>query len=113
MKFNRPCLVCGGLSPNTRCPTHEGAERARREAQRDTPERRERKRNLYNSQYKKKRNDMVAWVRAYGGTCHICKQPLLPTDLIEADHLQPSNPSSELAPAHRLCNQRRGNKPLT
>ncbi len=113
MKFQRPCLVCGGLSTGTRCATHDMEYRARREAQRDTPERRERKRNLYNSQYRSERNKLVAGVRAYGATCYLCKQPLLPSDPIEADHLEPGNPNSELAPVHRLCNQRRGNKPLT
>lgn len=111
-KFQRPCLLCGALSYGTRCATHEQAYQSAREAKRDTPERRERKRNLYNKDYRARRKLLLEAVGAMGGVCHLCKKPFTATDRVEADHLVPSDPNSELAPAHRLCNQRRGNKPL-
>ena len=45
--------------------------------------------------------------------CHICKEGLRLDDPFQADHLIPADPNSPLAPAHRSCNIRRGNKPLT
>ena len=44
--------------------------------------------------------------------CHLCGKEFTPQDKIEADHLYPGTPVtdiSQLAPAHALCNQRRGN----
>jgi hypothetical protein len=44
--------------------------------------------------------------------CHLCGKEFLEGDKIEADHLHPGTPVtdiSQLAPAHALCNQRRGN----
>jgi len=87
--------------------------KAKRDAARDTPERREKKRNLYNSRYRKERESLVGWARQNGTICYLCNQPLGVGDRVEADHLIPGNPDSPLAPVHRLCNQRRGNKPLT
>jgi len=87
--------------------------KAKRDAARDTPERREKKRNLYNPRYRKEREALVGWARQNGTICYLCKQPLGMGDKIEADHLLPGDPNSPLAPVHRLCNQRRGNKPLT
>ena len=112
-RFLKPCLDCGTLSKGSRCEVHEGLMKAKRDAARDTPERREKKRNLYNSQYRKERAALVGAVRQNGATCYLCKQPLGIGDRVEADHLFAGDPNSPLAPVHRLCNQRRGNKPLT
>ena len=111
-RFSKPCLDCGTLSKGSRCEVHEGLMKAKRDAARDTPERREKKRSLYNSDYRKKRKALMQWVGEYGATCYLCKKPLLASDRVEADHLVASNPDSPLAPVHRLCNQRRGNKPV-
>ena len=48
--------------------------------------------------------------------CHLCGKEFVLGDKIEADHLKPGTPVtdiSQLAPAHALCNQRRGNAYLT
>jgi hypothetical protein len=107
-KFARSCLVCGALSKQTRCPKHTAEINSVRERKRDTPERRARKALLYNGDYHKRRVALLATATH----CHLCKIQFLPTDKVEADHLVPGNPNSPLAAAHRLCNQRRGNKPL-
>lgn len=65
-----------------------------------------------------------AQVAAQGLPCHLCGMPI-DTDLpsghpmcLEADEIVPvsrgGNPldPANVAPAHRSCNQRRGNKPL-
>lgn len=110
MAFNKPCLVCGVLSRGTRCATHQAELDRARDAKRDSdPRRKEKKKHLYTSAYRKQ----AAWIRATATQCHICKGGVRPGDPFEADHLQPGDPQSALAPAHRSCNQRRGNKPLT
>ncbi|UVK60176.1 HNH endonuclease [Arthrobacter phage Kels] len=53
----------------------------------------------------------------YGWTCHLCGLPINPGQQ-SADHLLPrkyggSNELSNLRPAHRLCNSKRGAKLLT
>jgi hypothetical protein len=45
--------------------------------------------------------------------CHLCKQAFTDRKDITADHLLPGNPDSPLLPAHRTCNSKRGNKPMT
>lgn len=110
MGFNKPCLVCGVLSRGTRCPEHQAELNRKKEQHRvETPERKAKKRLLYNNpQYQAARKQLLATATH----CHICKKAFTPSDKIEADHLIPGHPMSPLAPAHRLCNQRRGNKPL-
>lgn len=104
MAFNKPCLICGTLSKATLCPTHQAAK----EKARNTPERQARKAALYNSSYR----TLAKQVRANATQCHICKGGYIPHDPFEADHLIPGDPYSPLAPAHRSCNQSRGNKAL-
>lgn len=106
--FYRPCLECGRLGRGTRCDQHEMEYKQRREAQRDTYARREKKKDLYNWAYQQQRKIL----RETATHCHICSKPFTDKSQIEADHLIPSDNNSPLAPAHRACNQRRGNKPL-
>jgi hypothetical protein len=107
-KFNRPCLTCGTLSLGSYCPTHLAQLNKLREAKRNTEPRRAYKAAMYGSQYRKLRQQVLA----NATHCHLCQAPFQVTDNIEADHLIPGDPLSPLAAAHRLCNQRRGNKPL-
>jgi hypothetical protein len=74
----------------------------------NTEQRRTRKHHFYGGDYRKRRAEVLA----NATHCHLCKQPLTLTDQIETDHLVAGDPNSPLAPAHRVCNQRRGNKPL-
>ena len=110
MPFNKPCIVCGTLARGTRCEPHQTEYNRKKESNRTvTPERLAKKKALYgNPEYLKARKQL----KETATHCHICKQPFVLGDKIEADHLIPGHPYSPLAPAHRLCNQRRGNKPL-
>jgi hypothetical protein len=109
MPFNKPCLDCGKLSRGTRCDEHQAIINRQRNAIRDSkPERKARKKLLYTNDYRKR----AAHIRATATHCHICQGGIRVGDPFEADHLYPSDPTSPLAPAHRSCNQRRGNKPL-
>ncbi len=70
------------------------------------------------------RRNVRAWLRAQGMPCHLCGRPIdysLPAGdpwSFEVDEIVPVSKGgspidrANVAPAHRLCNQRRGNKPL-
>ena len=103
MKFQKPCLDCGKLSYESRCEEH----RKRVEQLRDV-RRAEKKKTLYNSDYRKR----AAIVRATAIVCHICGDGARANDPWQADHLDAGNPDSPLAAAHRSCNAKRGDKPL-
>lgn len=106
-RFRRPCLDCGQLAYGNRCETHQ-TEWNRKHRTPDTPERKAKKRLYYNSDYRKR----AKFVRDNAVLCHLCGEGYRPGDPWQADHLQPGNPHSPLAPAHRSCNAKRGNKPL-
>ena len=104
--FYRPCLICGRLGKGTRCEPHETEYRLKRESRRDNVARREKKNNLYNWEYQQQRKIIVATATH----CHLCGKTFTDTDKVEADHVIPSDRNSPLAAAHRLCNQRKGNR---
>jgi len=106
MRFNKPCLNCGRLSLNNYC---EPCGKAR-EKQKDTdPIRVARKRELYGPRYRR----LAKTVRDNATQCHLCGEGYRVNDPWEADHIDPTlGDASPLAPAHRSCNQSRGNKPL-
>ena len=70
------------------------------------------------------RREARAWLKAQGLPCHICGQPIdysLPAGdpmSFEVDEIVPVSRGgspydrANLAPAHRICNERRGNKPV-
>lgn len=70
------------------------------------------------------RRKVRAWLRSQGLPCHICGQPIdysLPAGdpmSFEVDEIVPvskgGSPTdrANVAPAHRICNQRRGNRDL-
>jgi len=106
MRFNKPCLGCGDLSKENYCTTCAKAIQRRRDS---NPVRVEKKRNLYGPNYRR----LAKQVKDNATNCHICGEGYRPDDTWEADHLYPElGDASPLAPAHRTCNQRRGNKPL-
>lgn len=70
-----------------------------------------------------RRSELRRWLRSQGLPCHICGLPIdysLPAGdpmSFEVDEIVPVSKGgspldrSNVAPAHRICNQRRGNKP--
>ena len=107
-RFQRPCLDCGALSYGDRCSVHQAIRNRANENKRNTVERQAKKKALYGGDYQSRRKAALA----HATHCHICNKQFVLGDSVEADHLLPGDPQSPLAPAHRLCNQRRGNKPL-
>lgn len=106
-KFPVPCLDCQMLTKNdeSRCDVHqkrvdELAAIRRAGVKKATGQ--------YSGDYKKRAKE----VRLNAVVCHLCGEGARWGDMWEADHLYPGEPDSPLLPAHRSCNQRRGNKPL-
>lgn len=70
------------------------------------------------------RREVRAWLKAQGGPCHICGGAIdytLPAGdpmSFEVDEIVPVSRGGSpidrgnVAPAHRICNEKRGNKPL-
>lgn len=113
-RFPQPCAVCGALTKGaSRCEIHEREYIANRNRSRGAramadPARQARKAQLYNYAYRQE----AKRIRDTATHCHICKQAFVEGDKIEADHLIAGMADSPLAPAHRRCNQSRGNRPL-
>ena len=104
MTIKQPCLGCGQLTIKTRCPE---CQAPRDQAKNERRAGRKRDTGQYSGDYRKR----AALIRATATHCWLCHQAFKPGDRIEADHINPGDPQSPLAGAHRLCNQRRGNKP--
>lgn len=97
----RPCLTpdCPNLTNRgPRCTTCE----------RDY----QRRRNANRPQYAGSHDRRAAEVRANATVCWLCGEGPRPDDPWQADHVIPADPRSELRPAHRSCNARRGNRVL-
>lgn len=100
--FNKPCLGCGVLVRGVSyCGPCQPPKRT-------TPQRDAKKRELYGGTYKARAKQ----VRDTATHCYLCGQPFTHTDQIEADHIDPTlGHHSPLAPAHRICNRNKSNRP--
>lgn len=92
----RRCLDCNQLTPTgSRCPDCRRARARARNAARPH----------YGADYARRARE----VRENAAVCWLCGDGWRPDDPWQADHLNPGDPDSELLPAHRSCNARRGN----
>ncbi len=98
--FRVPCLDCGGLTRGrNRCDRHYREYLVKYEARRN----REHYKGNYQTRAKK--------VREGATVCWLCLEPFTDRADITADHYYPSDPFSPLLAAHKLCNNKRQNKP--
>ncbi len=107
--FPKPCLKCKALfkARSEYCEACRLERKPRAPTPRiESAERKQKKRLLYGGDYKA-RSQIV---RESATHCHICKKEFTDRREIQADHLVPGNPDSPLAPAHRTCNARKGNR---
>jgi hypothetical protein len=108
-RLPEPCLTCGRLSTNgNRCPQHQQQVDAQYQLRRAITK-------DQTGQYKGAYKRLAKIIRMTARVCHLCGIEFVDGDKIEADHLYPGQPVTQLgdlAPAHALCNQRRGNAPL-
>jgi RIO-like serine/threonine protein kinase len=102
-----PCLVCGVLSFQRLCETHEQEVKKEHEARRQAIKAQTKQ---YSGTYTKR----AKAVRESAILCHICKEGIRINDPFEADHINPAENGSNalLLAAHRSCNRRRSNKPF-
>ena len=103
MPFKKPCLKCNRITTGNsycdNCKPHKP----------DSPQRKAKKAALYGGDYRRRANA----IKATATHCHICNKLFEYGDRVEADHIYPElGHESPLAPAHRHCNQKRGNKPI-
>jgi len=108
-RFMQPCSKCGELTRGeSLCQTHALERNKRRARVRDARQDTERKSQLYNYAYRQE----AKRIKEQATHCHICGIAFTDMDKVEADHLIAGMIGSPLAAAHRLCNQRRGNRTL-
>jgi 5-methylcytosine-specific restriction endonuclease McrA len=107
---NKPCLVCGRPSPNSRCPAHPAKG----------PQQNRHRRGL-GWRYEQARSSLIdEWVAANGWTCPGWQRdphPVTPGQLT-ADHIKPRAHHPELAyePSNLAvlcarCNRHKGTRP--
>lgn len=107
-KFPKPCLDCGVLTKGgNRCDEHENLVKSLHNA----------KRNLVKKttgQYSGSYRARAKAVRETALVCHLCFDGARANDPWVADHAVPSDngDTALLLPAHKSCNEKRGNKPL-
>jgi hypothetical protein len=105
-RLPEPCLTCGRLSKiGNRCPEHQQQHDAQYQLRRAMTK-------DQTGQYKGAYKRLARIIRETGRVCHLCGKEFVEGDKVEADHLYPGTPVTrldQLAPAHALCNQRRGN----
>lgn len=108
MPLPKPCLDCGTLTTNqSRCGVCQQKRDASPSQQQRKLARRMKKAMLYDSMYQHR----AKLIRDSAVECYLCLNPFTQVDPPEADHLYPAlGSSSPLLPAHRTCNNRKGNK---
>ena len=106
MKFKKPCLECGSLSYENRCPRHLSQYNARRAERFNSINRKEKKRNLYNAEYQRQSKQL----RETATNCYLCGEPFIDRTQIQIDHCFPSRPDTPLAPTHATCNRAKSNR---
>ena len=98
--MKQPCLDCGAISEQGRCPACSKQREAIRTARRQQL-----------GHYRNGYSTRAKHVRATAITCWLCGEGARPDDPWQADHVVPmaegGAPDGELAPAHRSCNIRR------
>lgn len=107
-RFPKPCLDCGELTLNgNRCDEHENLVRQLHNIKRAAVKK-------ATGQYSGSYRARAKKVRETALICHICNDGARADDSWVADHIVPGSDgdSALLLPAHKSCNERRGNKPL-
>lgn len=92
--MRRPCIECGVIALKTRCSQCES--------------RRNRVRNSSRKHYQGDYARRARAVRENAVVCWLCGKGAIAGDPWTADHVIAGEPMSDLLPAHRSCNSRRG-----
>ena len=105
--MRKPCLDCGRVTATgSRCESCQSRFALNFERGRAN---RIRNREHYAGDYQRRARE----VRETAVACWLCGEGWRPDDPWQADHVEPGNPESILAAAHRSCNIGRANRART
>jgi 5-methylcytosine-specific restriction endonuclease McrA len=107
MKFPKPCIECGTLSLDNRCPTHQQALNERQAIRRTIVKQ-------TTGQYSGNYQRLAKIIRQTTIICAICGDGARHNDPWQADHINPSTPVEtldQLQGVHASCNRTKSNKP--
>lgn len=107
-RFPKPCLDCGELTNgDNRCQDHKNLVEKLHNAKRAAVKKE-------SGQYAGSYRARAKLVRETALVCHLCNDGARANDSWVADHVDPGShgDSAVLLPAHKSCNEKRGNKPL-
>jgi hypothetical protein len=107
VKFKKPCLDCGSLSYENRCPRHMSIYNARRAERFNSINRKEKKKNLYTPEYQRAAKQL----RQSATNCYLCGEAFTDRTQIQIDHVFPSRADTPLAPSHATCNRTKSDTP--
>lgn len=96
----KPCLDCGVMSDQPRCPTHRAEHQRQRDAKRGSATARG-----YGRRHVAERNRWRPIVEAGGATCWRCGRPIDPSEPWDLGH-DDNDRSKYKGPEHPLCNRR-------
>jgi len=96
----RPCLDCGQLTNQTRCPQHQTQHQRAKDNRRGTTSQRG-----YDTQHQHERQAWTPIVNAGQAQCRRCGQPITPGTAWDLGHPDTENPAPK-APEHAYaCNR--------
>lgn len=107
-RFPKPCLDCGELTTGgNRCDEHEYLVQQLHNVKRAAVKK-------ATGQYSGSYRARAKLIRETALLCHLCGDGARVNDPWVADHLVAgsSGDNSVLLPAHKSCNEKRGNKPV-
>lgn len=112
----RPCLDCGALTGESRCPDCKRADQARRDRARAP--RRRRRPPATSAETRRRRETVAEWIARNGIVCPgwRCEpHAVTPPNILTADHIAPhavtGTDDGPLRVLCRSCNSRRGARP--
>jgi hypothetical protein len=97
----KPCLDCGALTDQARCPTHRAARNRERDAERGGTTAR-----AYGTQHQQRRAQLLPL--ALGQPCARCLEVMLPSQSLDLDHSDPEDKKRGLPGdriTHSACNR--------
>jgi len=103
----KPCLDCGMVSDQARCPTHRAEHRRERDAKRGGTAARG-----YGPGHKLERERWRPKVEAGGVECWRCHEPIDPSGPWDLGH-DDNDRSKYKGPEHPVCNRRTNGRRLT
>lgn len=103
----KPCIDCGALTDQARCPTHRAEHQRQRDKQRGSTAERG-----YGRAHKLQRERWRPLVEAGDASCWRCGNPIDPTQPWDLGH-DDNDRTKYKGPEHPLCNRRTSGRKTT